>query len=802
MALATGQITIVDLTDLPSLQGYLTTNLSKAQFRSFTGTYSPDWTSAPNNIINAELYVVGSGTNIITDPRVTAIAWYKDGVEITASGGGITLVPSVTGNLKNTSITITSNLLTQAAPTLKISCVISYKHTSTVQATPVKIDIDFNLTQEGALGGTGATGLGALTVLMTNESCTVPADSAGTVSSYTSTTNTIRVFEGSTELTFDSASTANGFWKATAVGTGITAGAVTKSGLTGAVAAASALTASPAKIVYTITGKRANGDAFTATKEQTVTRANAGASAPSISLSATSQMIKYDEKGTLVGPSSVTITSTRQNITGTTYTWTFGLDGASPTTALNPTNFPGVTFGTDTATITAASTGWAAAKSVTIKAVNGSATDTITIVKLQDGAYAYLLSLEATSNTMVFDYLGAPKPAGQTIDFVATNNNIPGTLTFSATSYDSAGTGTAFANLTGTGNTRILSIANWPANAVRMKVTATIGSYTDSVTVIKIQDAANAFSGYLTNESITLACDKSGNVIGSLAALTAGTFKTFLGTTSLSSGVAYAADQAAVGCTGTINSTTGVYSLLTLTGDTATYSVKATHTASNAVLTKVITISKSKVGADGEKSVILTLSAPDGDVFKSVGGVTPAPLKIAADLYEGATVRTSGVTYAWYYQTGVLTDTDAGTGWKVVNTTNLPGTSGNTTRELTVPASAVSSLENFKCKATLNSVSYFATYTLTDMTDPYQVEISCPGGTTFFNGEGTTKTLTAIVRQGGQVVDVGGSTLAYTWKKYVNNSLVGTVGTTKSISVLATDIDTDATYTCDIDIKP
>lgn len=802
MALATGQITIVDLTDLPSLQGYLTTNLSKAQFRSFTGTYSPDWTSAPNNIINAELYIVGSGTNIITDPRVTAIAWYKDGVEITASGGGITLVPSATGNLKNTSITITSNLLTQAAPTLKISCVISYKHTSTVQATPVKIDIDFNLTQEGALGGTGATGLGALTVLMTNESCTVPADASGTVSSYTGTTNIIRIFEGSTELTFDSASTANGFWKATATGTGITAGGVSKSGLTGSVAAASALTASPAKIVFTITGKRANGDAFTITKEQTITRANAGAAAPGISLSATSQVIKYDEKGVLVGPSSITITSTRQNITGTTYTWTFGLDGANPTTVLNTTNFPGVTFATDTATITAASTGWASAKSVTIKAVNGTAADTITIVKLQDGAYAYLLSLEASANTMVFDYLNAPRPSNQTIDFVATNNNIPGTLTFTATSYDAAGTGTAFAGLTGTGNTRTLAVANWPPGAVRMKVTATIGAYTDSVTVIKIQDAASAFSGFLTNESITLACDKTGAVIGTLGTLTTGTFKTFLGTTALASGVTYAADQAAVGCTGTINSSTGVYSLLTLTGDTATYSIKATHTASGAVLSKVVTVAKSKVGADGEKSVFLSLSAPDGDVFKSVGGVTPAPLKIAADLYEGATVRTSGVTYAWYYQTGLPADTDAGTGWKVVNTTNLPGTSGNTTRELTVSASAVPSLENFKCKATLNSVSYFATYTLTDMTDPYQVEISCPGGTTFFNGEGTTKTLTAIVRQGGQVVDVGGSTLAYTWKKYVNNSLVGTVGTTKSISVLATDIDTDATYTCDINIKP
>ena len=65
----TGQITIVDLTDLPSLQGYLISNLPKIQFFKYRGTvYTPSWVDTPLTI-SAEVYTVGSGEHHC--PKIT-----------------------------------------------------------------------------------------------------------------------------------------------------------------------------------------------------------------------------------------------------------------------------------------------------------------------------------------------------------------------------------------------------------------------------------------------------------------------------------------------------------------------------------------------------------------------------------------------------------------------------------------------------------------------------------------------------------------------------------------------------------
>ena len=795
MPLATGQITVVDLTDLPSLQGYLTSTQPKIQFQGTDNVYNPSWASSPYLKIEAELYAVGSGTNIASDAKVTAITWYKNGVEITANGGGITRNASATGNLLNTSITINQNLLTVGAPTMKIDCVMMYKHAATVAATPVKVSIEYGLAKQGA---TGADGVAALTAILSNESCSVPVTTGGVVT-YTNTRTKITVYEGSTELEHDGAGTSAGTWKVDKVGTGITPGAISDSGTSAITDIASGITADTAKIVFTITGKRANGTAFTLTKEQTITKSNQGAKgndALAIDLSG-SQVFKYDSTGGNVTPTSITVTSTRKNITGTTYTWTYGLDGAAPTTALNTTNFPGVTFGTDTATITAASTGWASAKSITIKAENSGVTDTITIYKVQDGAHSYGVALETTSHLMTFDYLGAASPANQEITLTAVLNNLS-SPSFAGTWYNAAGIGTPVTagDIVGTGNTRTFNVSKWPATAVRIKFTATAGGYSDSLTVIKVQEASSAFAGYLTNETIALACDKAGAVIGTLGTLTTGTYKTFLGTTALATGVVYSEELASrVNCTATIDSVTGIYSLLTLTGDTASTTFKATHTASGAFMLKTFSVAKSKVGADGKAAVNMEVWAPLGSVFKTIGGTAPAALTLQADLFEGPT-SVSASSYAWFIQTGTASDNGAGAGWDIIDATT--GCTNYTTKTLTVPASAVNSFENFKCKATYNSVAYYGVASLTDMTDPYNVVVWSSDGNTFFNGGGANKTLVAKVYQGGELVDEAGTGLAYAWSKWVNGALIGSAGTTKSITVAAADVASEATYICDI----
>lgn len=127
-------------------------------------------------------------------------------------------------------------------------------------------------------GATGASGVSALTILVSNEAHTVPASSGGTVSSYASSGTTIRVYEGTTELLYDGTGTANSRWTLTATGTGITVGTITDSGNYATINNHSAMTADLATVTYAISGKRADGTAFSATKVQTIAKAKQGAS--------------------------------------------------------------------------------------------------------------------------------------------------------------------------------------------------------------------------------------------------------------------------------------------------------------------------------------------------------------------------------------------------------------------------------------------------------------------------------------------------------------------------------------------
>lgn len=794
MALATGQITIVDLTDLPSLQGYLISNKPKIQFLDKDNNYSPVWSAGSPLTVFAEVYTVGSGANLITDSRVTSILWYKDGVVIDGATVGITLVPAVTGNLKNTSISINQNLLTTGSPAMKISADILYQHTATVSATPIKLEIDFGLSQQGqtgAKGETGLTGLGAMTAILTNESSTLAANSAGTVSNYAPALTDIYVYEGGSLLTYDPALGASGTWKAVATPTGITMGALADQGTFARTGTFSAMGGTTASVSYLITGKRTNGTSFSdMTVIQTITKSSAGVDGVSpkeVTLTGP-QVFKLDEAG-VPTPSSITLTLAKQNTSSTTYDWKFGLDGAAATTVLNGTNFAGTTISGDTITITGNSANWGAAKTMTVQLIVDGVSDTITITRVQDGTTAKALSLSATSNTMTFDYAGVAKPTSQTISFVASLSNLTGTASFVATPYDSANTALTLITLGGTGNTRTLTQAQWPATAVRVVVVGSLSGYSDTMTVVKLQEIGGV-SGYLTNESITLAADNSGAVVGTLATLTAGTFKVFFGTTALASGVTFAKANE-VNCTSAIVTATGAtygnYNLVTIgAGDTA--SVDLTATYNGVTITKKLTISKSKAGTDAVSIVVWT---PLGDVFKSENGSTPTALTIQCDLYKGGSPVTG--TYSWFIQEG-LVDEGAGSGWKAI-TAGYLGISGQAGATLTVPASAVPALENFKCKAVYGS-TYYGTATLTDMTDPYTVNVICLQGNTFFNGGGATKTLQAIVYQNGAEID--GATLTYTWKKYVGGALSGTVGTTKTITVSPADVGTEATYTCDV----
>lgn len=133
----------------------------------------------------------------------------------------------------------------------------------------------------------------------------------------------------------------------------------------------------------------------------------------------------------------------------------------------------------------------------------------------EDGADAVSLGLYCTSQMFTFasDNVTAV-PTSQTITFTLVLNNLSGTATWVATKYDANGTSLGAATLGGTGNTRTLTVANF-GTAHHLVITATIGSHTDTATLIRLYPGANGqtpVQADLDNDAHTFPADSSGQV--------------------------------------------------------------------------------------------------------------------------------------------------------------------------------------------------------------------------------------------------------------------------------------------------
>jgi hypothetical protein len=123
-------------------------------------------------------------------------------------------------------------------------------------------------------------GTHSITIVAPNQAHALPADNAGTVSSYSGSGTALQVFEGATALTYVTTSPAAGQYNITpSVTTGtITAGSITGATTTTAtVGNHSAMTTDVAVILYTFSGKRADGSTFLEYLSQTLTKSKTGA---------------------------------------------------------------------------------------------------------------------------------------------------------------------------------------------------------------------------------------------------------------------------------------------------------------------------------------------------------------------------------------------------------------------------------------------------------------------------------------------------------------------------------------------
>jgi len=209
---ASGQITLVDLNDAKVLQLYVNSNQPKIQIYNpnGTGSYVPDWSQAATNVVlTPQMFIAGSNQDIITDPSVK-IKWYD------AAAPTVELVTNANYEIPTTglkTLKIKTNLLSNKNQ-ISFICKVTWFDPDVQAEIEAIATIDF---AKVTAGTNGSNGQNAITAVLTNDTHTVPTDSAGNGGVFTTATTTMMVYNGATD---DSAN-----WTYTAVAS---------SGITGA----------------------------------------------------------------------------------------------------------------------------------------------------------------------------------------------------------------------------------------------------------------------------------------------------------------------------------------------------------------------------------------------------------------------------------------------------------------------------------------------------------------------------------------------------------------------------------------
>lgn len=162
----------------------------------------------------------------------------------------------------------------------------------------------------------------------------------------------------------------------------------------------------------------------------------------------------------------------------------------------------------------------------------GSQTFTLTqtVTKAKAGAAAKTLTLSASAQAFTYDATDAPSPASQTITFTANLQNLEGPAVFSGTRYDITGAALGPLTLSGAGNTRTLTATDFGANTDRAVITASYEGYSDTITVVSLEDGVNGQApNLLSNSNFKngsggwfIGFNTGTNVVTGLASFTAG----------------------------------------------------------------------------------------------------------------------------------------------------------------------------------------------------------------------------------------------------------------------------------------
>ncbi len=201
---------------------------------------------------------------------------------------------------------------------------------------------------------------------------------------------------------------------------------------------------------------------------------------------------------------------------------------------------------------------------------------------------------------------------------------------------------------------------------------------------------------------------------------------------------------------------------------------------------------------DGKDNIIALIETPNGIVSRNGETILEATMR----LYLGDQSVTAN-SYQWYKRDRSASgDNNSVQGWKPLNINEPEGTSGFASESLTVPPIAIEGSDTFMCIANYNSRQFRSTITLSDINDPYIVNIL--GSGIFKNNEGINTYTTKVYRNGIEMdTDPLNIIYTYVWNLYDQEGKLRPDfhKTGKTITVDASEIHNISTLICTVNDK-
>lgn len=193
---ASGQISLIDLNDSKQLQLFIGSSQPKTQVYNPNGggSYTPNWTTS-KPVLTPQLFLAGSATDIIA--QADSVTWYEAGNATPLTSTHADYTVATTGAK---ALTIDTNILASSNSQLFI-CEVVYTDPDTGFIITTKADFEFVKVTNGLKGDTGDAGVNAIMGVLSNDTHTVPTDSAGNNGNFGGATSTLTIYQGASVST-------------------------------------------------------------------------------------------------------------------------------------------------------------------------------------------------------------------------------------------------------------------------------------------------------------------------------------------------------------------------------------------------------------------------------------------------------------------------------------------------------------------------------------------------------------------------------------------------------------------------